>query len=202
MKNYLIKPFIVLITFIIFLCGCSNNESKEVFKNQYDWEAYQFTSGPFSFELPENWKEFTEMATRQTMFFTDKDVDLNEKPSNVVVEIPESSFGVENNIDYSNKKIQKDFLEFLEEMTYTNIPDLTNYQSKMVENPRVFIVEYDRMVDENTTVHQTCYYLTDKDYYSAIIYATDFKDEMSPDINEVAMRIIQTWNFDAEAMVN
>ena len=201
MKNYLIKSFIILTTFIIFFSGCSKNiESGNVAKNEYNWEAYQFTSGEFSFELPENWREFTEIGTSQNMFFADKDVDLNGNSSNVNVNvgIPE----VESNIDYSNKKIQEEVLEVLEEAAYIAIPDLTNYQSKVVENPTIFILDYDRMAEDGTVVHQTCYYLTDEKYKSAIIYATDFKDGMSPDVNEAAMRIIQTWEFDSKAMVN
>ncbi len=161
------------------------------------WASYLFTTGPFSMELPENWEEDKEMGGHTTIFFTDKSRAIDTQPSNVVIEISPNNINKKQpQIDYTDPKIQQEFIDFLKDNAEQRMGELQNPEVRIWQQPMTFILGYDRQAENGTLVRQTCYYPMQPEYHSMVVYATDFKDEITPPLEEVVLHILSTWHSD------
>lgn len=160
-----------------------------------DWETRPFTTGPFSMELPKGWDEVPEMGGYTAIFFTDSARDIETQPSNVVMEISPDALSDDGapEIDYTDSEIQEEFFQFLKENAESRMGELVNSETELWERPLTFILSYDRERD-NGTVRRTCYYPVEPQYHSMVIYATDFGDDIQPELSEVVRHMLDTWH--------
>lgn len=148
-------------------------------------------------ELPENWEEDKEMGGHTTIFFTDKSRAIDTQPSNVVIEISPNNINKKQpQIDYTDPKIQQEFIDFLKDNAEQRMGELQNPEVRIWQQPMTFILGYDRQAENGTLVRQTCYYPMQPEYHSMVVYATDFKDEITPPLEEVVLHILSTWHSD------
>ncbi len=99
-------------------------------------------------------------------------------------------------IDYTDPEIQQEFIDFLKDNAEQRMGELQNPEVRIWQQPMTFILGYDRQAENGTLVRQTCYYPIASEYHSMVVYATDFKDEITPPLEEVVLHILSTWHSD------
>ncbi len=169
-------------------------QSKDTAKQapKVEWETQVFKDDKLSYEIPSDWKKNDKNSNEEThiTLFHDKNTKTN-KPSNVVVVILD--FENEQDLDYADPAIQKEFHEFL--ISPSGLPQeeakTGEFAAEQIGETWVYSLAFDRVVEDGQTVHQTVYYPMGFDYLFEIC-ATDFHDDCPLDVNEVAKHICAT----------
>ena len=158
------------------------------------WETQTFTSGPFTFELPADWKEYGDMGSYTAMFFTDASVDIASQPSNVVVEIMPTE--PQEGVDYADPAVQDSFFEYIEaDYLPPRSPENVAYSIWNGAAGTAYVVSFDRNADDGRTARQTVYFLMGL-RFPVIVYATDFGEGMTPPVDDIARRVAATFRID------
>ena len=175
----------------------ADSEIKETaFEEEIDFETNTFTDENLSYEIPVSWQEYPEMSQTSVRFFTFTDADLDLMPSNVTVEVIGVTAQEDGFSNFGETTTYESFFGYISIMVLSSKSDLFNIQFSVWEasSRYVYIVEYDRDID-GSIIHQTCYYPMGFNG-PVTVYATDFGDDISPDVNEVARHIALTFSID------
>lgn len=161
------------------------------------WEVQSVSKDDISYEIPTSWTSIPEMEQTGISFYTASDADITLQPSNIVVEVGGQSSIENDTMDYSDPEVQQSFFDFIQQSVLSTMEDVVNSEFSVwnYNDTFVYIVEYDRSVTDTVQAHQTCFYPMG---YSktVVVYATDFNDEISPNVAEAAKAIVASLSTD------
>lgn len=157
------------------------------------WETQVYEDDYLRYEIPANWvmDEAYSYPDMMFTFFHQKD-PATETPSNVNIQIL-STDNQSKDMDYADPEIQKQYYEFL--MSADGLPQEEAksgvYTTEQMGDTWVYMLSFPRTAEDGTTVQQTAYFLMGLDY-SIVLWATDFQDDCTPSVDEVAKQICST----------
>ncbi len=171
----------------------SSNDDTPQKVAQTEWETQVYEDEYLRYEIPASWakNEDYSLSDMRLAFFTEKD-PATEKASNVNIQV----LSLENqskDMDYSDPKIQKEYHEFLlspEGLTQKEAQD-GDYNAEQIEGVWVYSLSFDRDAGDGTMVRQTAYFPMGLDY-AIVLWATDFQDDCTPSVEEVAKHMCAT----------
>ena len=163
-----------------------------VLDTDVDWESTAHEDEYLSYEVPAGWEEKPDSsnAAQRFTFFWPRQTST-EFPSNVNIQIT-SLEPAEQFIDYGDPEIQEEFHQFL--LTNGGLPaEAKDGVFTVYQGPDCYFyaLTFDRKAEDGTPVTQTCYAVVGLDY-SAVIWATDFGDGVSPTADETALHMCAT----------
>lgn len=184
---------LLLLTLVVGCTGKPNNSDDNAAQiAQPEWETQLYEDQYLSYEIPSNWiknKESSNDEIPASLFHEDGTQSNN--PSNVVVAI--INLDSPGDLDYSDPAIQEEFHEFL--ISPVGLPQKEakdgEYAAEQIGDLWVYSLAFDRDLGDGTVVRQTVYYPMGLDR-TIEVCATDFKDNTSPAVNEVAKNICAT----------
>lgn len=199
------KIAILCFTAILMLnmMGCQNDEKKEnssgtpqgdtnSMDTAVDWETKEYEDTYLKYEIPSNWELNPNYSNEgmRLVFFASSEASSGN-PSNVNVQVT-SLKSNSKNLDYGDASIQDEFHDFL--ISEAGLPnEAKNGVFKVFQTADfyVYTISFSRVTDSGIKVQQTAYIPVGLDY-SIIIWATDWKDNTSPSVEEVAMHLCNT----------
>lgn len=164
---------------------------------QPDWETQVYEDDYLRYEIPANWVKNESYSNNQMRlsFFTEKEAKT-ETPSNVNIQV--LHLNNSNGIDYADPQVQKEFHEFL--LSPDGLPqkEAQNgvYAVEQINDIWVYSLSFPRDAGNGTIVQQTVYFPMGLDH-SIVIWATDFKDNCTPTVTEIAKHICATLQLKA-----
>lgn len=184
---------LLLLTLVVGCTGKPNNSDDNAAQiAQPEWETQLYEDQYLSYEIPSNWiknKESSNDEIPASLFHEDGTQSNN--PSNVVVAI--INLDSPGDLDYSDPAIQEEFHEFL--ISPVGLPQKEakdgEYAAEQIGDLWVYSLAFDRDLGDGTVVRQTVYYPMGLDR-TIEVCATDFKDNATPAVNEVAKNICAT----------
>lgn len=161
--------------------------------NTSEWETQVYEDDYLRYEIPANWvmDEAYSYPDMMFTFFHQKDT-TTETPSNVNIQIL-STDNQSKDMDYADPEIQKQYHEFL--LSTEELPQEAAesgvYTTEQIGDTWVYMLSFPRTAEDGTTAQQTAYFPMGLDY-SIVLWATDFQDDTTPNVDEVAKHICAT----------
>lgn len=162
-------------------------------ENAAQWETQVYEDDQLRYEIPANWVKNEEYSNSDMMFtfFCPQDT-TSETPSNVNIQVL-SLDNQSKDMDYADPEIQEQYHEFL--LSANGIPQEEakngEYTTEQIGDTWVYMLSFPRTAEDGTIVQQTAYFPMGLDY-SIVLWATDFKDDCTPSVDEVAKHICAT----------
>lgn len=184
---------------LMLLAGCAGQEqappsddaTQEV--AQTEWETQVYEDEFLRYEIPANWAKNEEysISDMRLAFFTEKD-PAAEASSNVNIQVL-SLDNQSKDMDYSDPEVQKEYHEFL--LSPQGLPQKEaqsgEYNVEQIAGVWVYSLSFDRETSNGTMVTQTAYFPMGLDN-AIVLWATDFKDNCTPSVEEVAKHMCAT----------
>lgn len=168
----------------------SNGDAED--QSQPAWETQEYVDAYLAYEIPANWQKHENSSEElQMTLFTPQEA-ATATPSNVNVQIL-SLQNQSKNFDYADPEIQKAYYEFLispDSGLPTEMQD-KEYWTEQINSTWVYCITFVRDVGDGTMVQQTGYFPMGLDY-SLAIWATDYQDDCTPPVREIAEHICKT----------
>lgn len=212
MNLKLVSALAISLTLTLVSTGCSNapttnytksssvssniEESKSDLKNETypkpDWETQTYQGKYLKYEIPKNWSKNDANSVDELKldFFTQTDT-TSQMPSNVNIQILNLKSNSKN-IDYSDEVTKKDFYDFL--LLSGQLPEEAQtgtYFTEEINGTWVYCLTFERKVSDDIYAKQTAYFPMGLDY-SIAIWATDFNDNCTPKVDDIAKYICAT----------
>lgn len=169
-----------------------NNAIVEKTYQKPDWETQTYQGNHLKYEIPKNWSKNDDNSVDEINldFFTQTDT-TSQTPSNVNIQVLNLQSNSKN-IDYSDEEIKKDFHKFL--LSSGQLPDEAQngtYFTEEINGTWVYYLTFERKVSDSISAKQTAYFPMGLDY-SIAIWATDFNDNCTPKVDDIAKYICAT----------
>lgn len=212
MNLKLVSALAISLTLTLVSTGCSNapttndtksssvssniEESKSDLTNETypkpDWETQTYQGKYLKYEIPKNWSKNDANSVDELKldFFTQTDT-TSQMPSNVNIQILNLKSNSKN-IDYSDEVTKKDFYDFL--LLSGQLPEEAQtgtYFTEEINGTWVYCLTFERKVSDGIYAKQTAYFPMGLDY-SIAIWATDFNDNCTPKVDNIAKYICAT----------
>lgn len=212
MNLKLVSALAISLTLTLISTGCSNapttddtksssvssniEESKSDLTNETypkpDWETQTYQGKYLKYEIPKNWSKNDANSVDELKldFFTQTDT-TSQMPSNVNIQILNLKSNSKN-IDYSDEVTKKDFYDFL--LLSGQLPEEAQtgtYFTEEINGTWVYCLTFERKVSDDIYAKQTAYFPMGLDY-SIAIWATDFNDNCTPKVDDIAKHICAT----------
>lgn len=212
MNLKLVSALAISLTLTLVSTGCSNapttddtksssvssniEESKSDLTNETypkpDWETQTYQGKYLKYEIPKNWSKNDANSVDELKldFFTQTDT-TSQMPSNVNIQILNLKSNSKN-IDYSDEVTKKDFYDFL--LLSGQLPEEAQtgtYFTEEINGTWVYCLTFERKVSDDIYAKQTAYFPMGLDY-SIAIWATDFNDNCTPKVDDIAKYICAT----------
>lgn len=158
-----------------------------------EWETQVYEDDQLRYEIPASWVKNEEYSYPDMMFtfFCSQDT-TSDTPSNVNIQVL-SLDNQSKDMDYADPEIQEQYHEFL--LSADDIPQEAAkngvYTTEQIGDTWVYMLSFPRTAEDGTIAQQTAYFPMGLDYAIAI-WATDFQDGCTPNVDEVAKHICAT----------
>lgn len=190
---------------LMLFAGCSGNDANADAKNdaqdaasvenevsQPDWETWVYEDEYIRYEMPVGWEKNSDYSSDEMKFsFFIMEEPPSNTPSNVNVQV----LNLDNNepMDYADPAVQEDFHQFLlseDGVPLEGVEDGT-FVAEQINGQWVYSLSFERQAENGAMVRQTAYFPMELDY-SIVIWATDFKDNCTPAVEDIAKHICAT----------
>ncbi|MDL2218924.1 hypothetical protein LJC04_01100 [Ruminococcaceae bacterium OttesenSCG-928-O06] len=171
----------------------SYNITDVSFSEEVDWEDALYSDESYSFALPADWLLLGSgtQGTAEVYQFVAPNYQDTEFPSNVAVEVHGATHFFDSKEGLGERETQESFFAYIESVPISSTRTDITYSVWEATDRFIYILEY-TIAREDISAHQTAYYVIGFDA-PVIVYATDFSDASSPDVNEVARHIALTF---------
>ena len=154
-------------------------------------ETVKCEQGGFNYEIPADWHKVEEMSSSQVSFYKPSGMSIEDRPSNVTVEMSETG---RESPPFEALAEENVFDESMILGIVQRAEDIEIGESFFVPIGGVFQALYYRELEGGERIVQRIY-LPVVDNYAVLVYATDFQDNANPPVEDVARLILETLEY-------